>query len=527
MPVGVWVCHTFVPDLPSTYDPSTYNYHQPVPGTPDPEPYNREAYEAWGQEHFGDEWLDLRQTMLRERDPYLWDDSVYKQRQRELRIMEHKAERRPFQPVVRNVRTGKRSARFCEGTLDDEAWKQLWERLKRELSPEDLVSHQDPPTTPNSPHRSPPPQGSRSPRSAPSTPSLLTPPPPTPPRPSEDKWEALEWDRKHEHLSAEEYNFARIFLREEEIDDARNANEDLEGDRIRSAEIAEICSFARHSYDYHRSQDVDAMRSQIEYERRMRRFNRRARGKTLEQIDAEDREAEAAGLSPLPSQTPLALVLEQSLANRTFLPPEIPGSDGAAPPPFIARLPLARARPPTPAPAGRIAVGQDARGRTIYRHPDGRLRDSRGRFVKKAGSAGARRKETMDKKTKQPPKPAPVRPKPPPRTTPRRRMVYQKERSSRRLDNLPPELGALEREPAMTRRRRTPRGAAGQPAAAPAAAQRVSDDEPDVIYDDGTLEPVNAVVERWLGQLEPHDDDDIGTYQDGDEAVEGEQDDHQ
>lgn len=52
------------------------------------------------------------------------------------------------------------------------------------------------------------------------------------------------------------------------------------------------------------------------------------------------------------------------------------------------------------------------------------------------------------------------------------------------------------------------------------------DDEPDVIDDDGTLEPVNAMVEQWLGQLERHDDD-LGTYQDGAEAMEGEQDDNQ
>jgi hypothetical protein len=86
----------------------------------------------------------------------------------------------------------------------------------------------------------------------------------------------------------------------------------------------------------------------------------------------------------------------------------------------------------------------------------------------------------------------------------------RKERSSRRLGNLAPELGALEREPAMTRRRR----------AAPVAVQPVAGGSDD----HRTLESVNAVVEQWLGQLEP-DDDDLGAYHDGAEAVEDEQDD--
>ncbi|KAK0710160.1 hypothetical protein B0T26DRAFT_724234 [Lasiosphaeria miniovina] len=47
---------------------------------------------------FGEEWYNLRKTMLEERNIYLEHDPVYKERQRTLRIMKHKVEMRPFKP---------------------------------------------------------------------------------------------------------------------------------------------------------------------------------------------------------------------------------------------------------------------------------------------------------------------------------------------------------------------------------------------------------------------------------------------
>lgn len=104
--------------VPQTYDPDTYDPDGRRPWTPEPEPYSPEIYSAWGRKHFGEEWYQLRKTMLEERNIYLQYDSVYVERQKALRIMEHKIERRPFEP---------RSGVF------NESWKRLWARLSKEL----------------------------------------------------------------------------------------------------------------------------------------------------------------------------------------------------------------------------------------------------------------------------------------------------------------------------------------------------------------------------------------------------------
>jgi len=74
--------------VPQTYDPDTYDPDGRMPWTPEPEPYDPETYTAWGRKHFGEEWYQLRKTMLEERNIY--HDPIYKERQRALRIMEHK-----------------------------------------------------------------------------------------------------------------------------------------------------------------------------------------------------------------------------------------------------------------------------------------------------------------------------------------------------------------------------------------------------------------------------------------------------
>ncbi|KID88393.1 hypothetical protein MAJ_11066, partial [Metarhizium majus ARSEF 297] len=114
--VHVWV-RGIEMAIPQTYDPDTYYPDRRMPWTPEPEPYSPTSYTAWGRKHFGKEWYKLRQTMIEERNIFREYDPVYHQRQRTLRIMEHKIERRPFEP----------SSRVC-----DPDWKRLWARLSKE-----------------------------------------------------------------------------------------------------------------------------------------------------------------------------------------------------------------------------------------------------------------------------------------------------------------------------------------------------------------------------------------------------------
>lgn len=53
---------------PTTYDPDTYDPNAPPSRTPEPEPHTPESYAVWGRERFGEEWYELRETMLRERN---------------------------------------------------------------------------------------------------------------------------------------------------------------------------------------------------------------------------------------------------------------------------------------------------------------------------------------------------------------------------------------------------------------------------------------------------------------------------
>lgn len=67
------------------------------PWTPEPEPYDAEEYTAWGRKHYGDDWCEQRDLMLRERNFYdtgvdKFNDRVYLNRQRALRKMERERE---------------------------------------------------------------------------------------------------------------------------------------------------------------------------------------------------------------------------------------------------------------------------------------------------------------------------------------------------------------------------------------------------------------------------------------------------
>ncbi|KJZ69992.1 hypothetical protein HIM_10619 [Hirsutella minnesotensis 3608] len=66
--------------------------------TPEPEPHDAEEYTAWGRKHYGDDWNEQREMMLQERNFYdtgvdKYNDTVYLNRQKALRIVERTKEK--------------------------------------------------------------------------------------------------------------------------------------------------------------------------------------------------------------------------------------------------------------------------------------------------------------------------------------------------------------------------------------------------------------------------------------------------
>src|SRR6478735_6610319 len=183
--------------VPLTYDPDTYDFDARMPWTPEPEPYDPETYSAWGRKHFGEEWYQLRKSMLEERNPHHKYEPVYMGRQRALRVMEHQAEGRPFRPY----------SYFVGDDIKDEGWKRLWARM----SNNELGF----PRSPSPPPPPPPPSDSDSDSSESREPT------PVPAEP----WERIEYMRTHWHLTEEKYHFHRFFVREEIIDRARSRRE--------------------------------------------------------------------------------------------------------------------------------------------------------------------------------------------------------------------------------------------------------------------------------------------------------------
>ncbi|KAJ9137662.1 hypothetical protein NKR23_g8951 [Pleurostoma richardsiae] len=63
--------------------------------TPEPEPYDEEAYTAWGRKHYGEDWYEQRELMFQERNLVkldVKDDHIYLERQKALRQMERERE---------------------------------------------------------------------------------------------------------------------------------------------------------------------------------------------------------------------------------------------------------------------------------------------------------------------------------------------------------------------------------------------------------------------------------------------------
>ncbi|KAK0127971.1 hypothetical protein ONS96_007466 [Cadophora gregata f. sp. sojae] len=223
---GAWI------PVPRTYDPDTYDPEGQMPWTPEPEPYDPETYATWGRKHFGDDWYEQRRTMLQERNIY-GPDAVYRHRQRDLRVMEHKIEGRPFRP---------------RGEKLDEGWQRLWARLSKDLpsveTPGTLASFQ-----------------------------LID-------SGSNVSKKLLELNRRRFLWDQESYQFERILRKEALIDKARKHREDEEGDRRREEELEEIQKIIYLPGTLVKSG---------EYDDRMRKWNLRGKGWTQEQIEAADR----------------------------------------------------------------------------------------------------------------------------------------------------------------------------------------------------------------------------------------------
>ncbi|KAK4145003.1 uncharacterized protein C8A04DRAFT_36136 [Dichotomopilus funicola] len=142
------------------------------------------------------------------------------------------SERRPLRPA-RHV------------GMSDEPWKRLWSRLSKVL-----------------------------PRVQPSSTAPLF----------REAWERLGYARESSRWSEEEYQFNKIFLKEDLIDCARAHHETQEGDIQREKEREEI---AKVRYEPGTLIESD------EYERRMTDFRLRREGWVQEQFDARDRAAVA------------------------------------------------------------------------------------------------------------------------------------------------------------------------------------------------------------------------------------------
>ncbi|KAI1110049.1 hypothetical protein F5Y14DRAFT_455440 [Nemania sp. NC0429] len=174
--------------IPRTYDPDTYDPDSRMSWTPEPEPYDSETYAAWGRKHFGEEWYTLRKTMLEERELYVEkNDPVYSERQRELGIMEYKAESRPFRLALRT------------GEERDPGWTRVWARLSKKLG---IKTSSSPPS----------------------------------PASADYYWIRSEWRDGS-------YHSEKVSLNETFIDIARTRLEDEPGDRLLKEQLDKIDSF--------------------------------------------------------------------------------------------------------------------------------------------------------------------------------------------------------------------------------------------------------------------------------------------
>jgi hypothetical protein len=163
---------------------------------------------------------------------------------------------------------------------------------------------------------------------------------------------------------------------------------------------------------------------------------------------------------------------------------------------------LSRSHTQPPAPNVRNTVAKDARGRSLCVYADGRLRDSKGRFRRKPDAPARKRKKKRPRKARvirlEPAEAAPAAPAAPPEPP-----VGQPRRSSRRLANLAPEHGGLQREPRMTNRRRQPEVVSTQAQAIEYQALMGDGGSSGYLYHDDTYEPLAPRLLTWRDNIEP------------------------
>ncbi|KAI1161955.1 hypothetical protein F5B18DRAFT_413393 [Nemania serpens] len=378
-----------------TFDPDTYDLDKRMPCSPALELYDPETYASWGREHFGEEWYELRKTMLEERDIY-HNDPIYKGRQRKLRIMEHKAERRPFRPGLR------------AGEMEDAGWKRLWARLSRELGIE--VSR-----------NSPSPMPSKDSNDSDTDLSGYDTYPPTPearePTPlPDDPLKRLEYNRSRFEWDDERYYFEKTFLQEAIIDGARTRYEDEPGDKQIREKRDKLESFRW----------VDESRFSLEKRRFEAHIDLPKKGWTPEQIDA----TYDADVS----------LLEWQRKN-----PEPKGSgpgEKAARDVWLQKLVAAKIRiygelpPKRSGPGGLSATEEELEKMEIWR------KNIHAR-VSRQKTKGVVHQTHNHRVTKNGPSHASNNIQTSPQRRNRPRKTYTKERASRRIAKVPPEYGML------------------------------------------------------------------------------------
>lgn len=228
-----------------TYDPDTWDPDIRMPWTPEPEPGDpEETYTAWGRKHFGEEWYEQRKIMIQERNFYMDRlDPVFLERLQALRILEHKIERRPFAPYF--------------GLMDKRSWKPLWARLSKNLPSAESGSKS---TSPKS-------QKDSNTKTKRSKDDKYNPTPkPREPSPCAD-------DPRKPLTEGQMY--WKIFLKEDEIDKARNQRDIKPGEiqlKEKEEEIGRIRYFP------------GSATKRQEYGERMSHFRLRAQGWTEEQV---------------------------------------------------------------------------------------------------------------------------------------------------------------------------------------------------------------------------------------------------
>ena len=106
---------------PEPYDPATYDPDRTLSRILVERRCGPGEYETWARNRYGEDWYALREAMLLQKDEFQEFDWLYYRRQNALRVIEHRADGRPFRPSL--------------GTANP-AWKRLWARLSESLSGE-------------------------------------------------------------------------------------------------------------------------------------------------------------------------------------------------------------------------------------------------------------------------------------------------------------------------------------------------------------------------------------------------------